>query len=58
VQQGTQLGWLLDPEEQSVMVFHPNQLPEIKSEEEMLPMLDIFANWHLSVTELMSWLRL
>jgi Uma2 family endonuclease len=27
--QGTQLGWLIDPSDESVMTFHPHQLPSI-----------------------------
>ena len=30
--QGTQLGWLIDPEDESVMIVKSGQMPEIKSE--------------------------
>ncbi|NEO66551.1 MAG: Uma2 family endonuclease [Moorea sp. SIO4G2] len=54
--QGTKLGWLIDPEDESVMIFKPNQLPEIKSDEEILPVLDNIKDWQLSVAEMFSWL--
>ncbi|NEP48720.1 MAG: Uma2 family endonuclease [Moorea sp. SIO3C2] len=54
--QGTELGWLIDPEDESVMIFQPNQLPEIKSDQEILPVLDSIKDWKLSVAEMFSWL--
>ncbi|MGB5631332.1 MAG: Uma2 family endonuclease [Waterburya sp.] len=56
LKQGTELGWLIDPEDESVMIFQPNQLPEIKSDEEILPVLESLQDWQLSVTEIFSWL--
>ena len=56
MKQGTELGWLIDPEDESVMIFKPNQLPEIKSDEEILPVLESLKDWQLSVTEMFSWL--
>jgi len=55
--QGTKLGWLIDPEDESVMIFLPNQLPEIKSTGEVLTGLAIMENWQLSVAEIFSWLK-
>ncbi|NEO78650.1 Uma2 family endonuclease [Moorena sp. SIO4G3] len=54
--QGTELGWLIDPEDESVMIFQPKQLPEIKSDEEILPVLESLKDWQLSVAEMFSWL--
>ncbi|AOX01773.1 hypothetical protein BJP34_22135 [Moorena producens PAL-8-15-08-1] len=54
--QGTELGWLIDPDDESVMIFQPNQLPEIKSDQEILPVLDSLKDWQLSVAEMFSWL--
>ncbi|MGY6529660.1 MAG: Uma2 family endonuclease [Cyanobacterium sp.] len=53
--QGTQLAWLIDPEDESVMIFKPEQVPEIKSDEEILPVLDTLKNLQLSVKEMFSW---
>lgn len=56
--QGTQLAWLVDPEDESVMVFKPPQFPEIKSEEEILPVLDSFQGLELSAKEIFDWLNI
>jgi Uma2 family endonuclease len=58
LQQGTKLGWLIDPEDKSILIFQPNQLPEIKSETEILPVLEVLADWQLSVNEVFQWLTL
>ncbi len=58
IKQGTKLGWLIDPEDESVMIFQPDQFPEIKSEEEILPVLESLENWQLSVKEMFNWLRI
>ncbi len=54
--QGTELGWLIDSEDESVMIFKANQLPEIKSNQEILPVLESIKDWQLSVAEIFSWL--
>jgi hypothetical protein len=40
------------------MVFQPNQLPEVKYDTEILPVLDILGDWQLSTANLFSWLKL
>ena len=55
---GTQLAWLIDPEDESVMIFKPNLFPEIKVAEETLPVLDHFSEFKLSVQETFSWLTI
>lgn len=55
---GTKLGWFIEPEDESVMVFQPNQLPEVKYEVENLPVLDVLGDWQLSVANVFSWLQL
>jgi Uma2 family endonuclease len=57
IKQGTQLGWLIDSEDESVMVFQPNQFPEIKSDQDFLPVLECLQDWQLSVAEMFSWLN-
>lgn len=57
LQQGTKLGWLIDTEDECVMIFKPNQLLEIKSDNEILPVLESIENWQLSVTEMFNWLK-
>ncbi|MFN5513714.1 MAG: Uma2 family endonuclease [Cyanobacteriota bacterium] len=53
---GTQLAWLVDPEDESVLVFKPQQFPEIKSEGDTLPVLEPLSMLALSVKELFGWL--
>lgn len=55
---GTKLGWLIDPERKRVMVFQENQMPEIKSQDDQLPALEVMQDWQLSVADLFSWLYL
>lgn len=55
---GTQLGWLVDPEDESVLVFQPQQFPEMKSEGDTLPVLEPLSMLALSAGELFSWLSL
>jgi Uma2 family endonuclease len=56
--QGTQLGWLIDPQDESVMIFEPNQFPEIKSGNETLKVLEIIKDWYLSPQEIFAWLNI
>jgi len=53
---GTQLAWLVDPEDESVLVFKPQQFPEMKSEQDRLPVLEILPRLELSAGEVFSWL--
>ena len=55
---GTKLGWLIDPECKRVMVFQENQMPEIKSQDDQLPALEVMQDWQLSAADLFSWLYL
>ncbi|MEG4007357.1 Uma2 family endonuclease [Microcoleus sp. Pol11C1] len=48
----TKLGWLIDPEEELVIVFKPHQEPEIKENEDILPVLDVLSDLQLSAANL------
>ncbi len=54
----TKLGWLIDPEEELVIVFKPQQEPEIKENEDILPVLDVLSGLQLSATNLFDLLTL
>jgi Uma2 family endonuclease len=56
---GTSLGWLVDPEEKNVIIFQPGQQP-IGQERptDDLVMLPILNMWQLTVADLFSWLSL
>ena len=54
IQNGTKLGWFLDSEDESIMVFQPNQVPEIKQGDDVLPVLDVLKGWGLSVADIFN----
>ena len=56
LQQGTKLGWFVDPDDESVIIFKPDKLPEVKANTDLLPVLDVLKDWQLSVADLFSWL--
>jgi Uma2 family endonuclease len=56
LKQGSQLGWLVEPRDRSVTIFTKDRLPEIKSGEDILPVLDCLTDWQLSARELFDWL--
>ncbi len=58
LKQGTQLAWLIDPMDESVTIFYPQSLPDVKEQEDQLPALEGLQNWQLSVAEMFSWLAL
>jgi Uma2 family endonuclease len=54
---GTQLGWLIDPSEQSVLVYFPEQKPAFLAEiTEILPVPQFAKAFKLTVGELFGWL--
>jgi Uma2 family endonuclease len=55
---GTELGWLIDPQERLVIVFRPAQQPEIKRDQDILPVLNPLSDLKLSVATIFSWLNL
>ena len=52
---GTKLGYFIDPDDESVTVFRPNSLPEVKEKQDILPVLDVLQ-WQLKVEDIFSWL--
>ena len=54
---GTQLGWLIDPNDQTVLIFIPNQLPQVFDESQQQLIVPNFAeDLKLTVGELFGWL--
>jgi Uma2 family endonuclease len=54
---GTKLGWLIDPDEKTVLIFWPNQQPiALEDASDVLPMLPLMGDWTLTLGELFSWL--
>ena len=56
--QGTELGWLIDAEDESVIILKANQFPEIKIDKDIIPVLDSCKDLQLSVEEMFSWLAI
>ncbi|MCT7949380.1 Uma2 family endonuclease [Ancylothrix sp. C2] len=55
---GTKLGWFVDPDDESVTIFEPNRTPSVKSDEEILTVLEVLGDWHFSVNKLFECLYL
>jgi Uma2 family endonuclease len=56
---GTQLGWLIDPNEQMILTYAPGRQPDFFDEPTaVLPVPTFAANLHLTVGELFGWLKL
>ncbi|MEM9213239.1 MAG: Uma2 family endonuclease [Cyanobacteria bacterium P01_F01_bin.150] len=57
LQNGTQMGWLIDPDEQTVLVYlPPEQVKVFDQPDDTLPVPPFATNVHLTVGELFSWL--
>ncbi len=57
IKNGTKLGYFVDAEDESITVFQPNQLPEVKDSLDILPMLDVLKDWQLTVEDVFNWLN-
>jgi Uma2 family endonuclease len=54
---GSQLGWLIDPQEQSVLVYFQGQQPAFfEAETDVLPVPDFAQAFELTLGELFGWL--
>lgn len=56
-QYGTELGWLIDPEEESILVVFPEQRVQLLRDKSQLPVLKDFE-LILTVDQIFSWLTL
>jgi Uma2 family endonuclease len=53
---GTQRGWLIDPDEQTLFVYYPNQEPEVfDTLEALFPVPSFASEVQLTVTNLFAW---
>jgi|266.fasta.fasta_contig_111_450201_length_732_multi_2_in_0_out_0_1 Uma2 family endonuclease len=57
LQNGSKLGWFIEPEERLIMVFTPNQLPTTMEGEDILPVLSVLGDWQLSVADVFGLLN-
>jgi Uma2 family endonuclease len=54
---GSQLGWLIDPGDRSVLIFLPNQQPELCQGRDRLAVLDDI-DLQLTAEQIFNWLRM
>jgi Uma2 family endonuclease len=54
---GCELGWLIDPEDRSILIFRPHQQPELLQGDEHLPVL-AGIELELTVAQVFSWLKM
>jgi Uma2 family endonuclease len=55
---GSQLSWLVDPDEKSVLVYPANQQTKLLTQNDVLPVPDLVADLRLTVADLFNWLKL
>ncbi len=58
--QGSQLGWLIDPDERTVLLYPAGQQPQLLKglDDDTLPVPELVTGLQLTVGELFGWLRL
>ncbi|MDJ0734179.1 MAG: Uma2 family endonuclease [Nostocaceae cyanobacterium] len=56
IKHGTKLGWLVDPNERSILVYQPNSLPDLLSGADILPVLE-GVSITLTVDDVFAWLK-
>jgi Uma2 family endonuclease len=54
---GCELGWLIDPNDRSILVFVPNRLPELYQGDDFLVVLDDI-DLRVSANDIFSWLKI
>ena len=54
---GTKLGYLIDTDDESITVFQPDRLPEVKEKQDILTRLNVLQNWQLTVEKVFNWLK-
>ncbi len=58
LEQGTTLGWLIDPDEALILVFQPNQSLRIYRHDQVLPVIPALTGLMLTTQQLLEWLDL
>lgn len=58
LENGTELGWLIDPQERLVMTFQTQQQPKSYQGEELLPILSTLTDFQVSAKTIFSYLSL
>lgn len=55
---GTKLGWFIDPEDESVTIFAPDRTPVVQSGDDILINLSVLGDWDFSANKLFQCLYL
>ena len=56
---GCQIGWLIDPEERSLLIYPSGQQPEfLEAEHDRLPVPELVSDLQLTVGDIFGWLKL
>jgi Uma2 family endonuclease len=56
---GCQMGWLIDPDERSLLVYPSGQQPEfLQEEQDALPLPNLVSDLQLTVGDVFNWLKL
>ncbi len=57
LESGCQLGWLIDPQDRSILVFFPHQSPRLCTGGDRIPVPDNIP-LHLTTDQVFSWLKM
>ncbi|QDZ39375.1 Uma2 family endonuclease [Euhalothece natronophila Z-M001] len=57
LENGSELGWLIDPDDESVLVFWRDRAPSVRQENDVLPVL-AEIELELTANQLFSWLKM
>lgn len=56
---GCQMGWLIDPDERSLLIYPSGQQPDfLQEEQDTLPVPNLVSDLQLTVADVFSWLKL
>lgn len=56
---GCQMGWLIDPDERSLIIYPSEQQPEfLQEEQDALPVPNLVASLQLTIADVFGWLKL
>ncbi len=59
LEQGCQLGWLIDPEDKTIFAYFPNQkIAYFEAEKDLLPIPEFIPELSLTLGEIFSWLKM
>ncbi len=57
IERGSELGWFLDPDDRSVLVFHRDRPPTLREDKDTIPVLG-GIELNITVERLFSWLKM